>query len=241
MTHPCNREPTCARLAVLLAALALIPIVRAQPAKPAPDLIAAMRRFDALYRSGSSVARLEMTVTAGGRTRNVRMQAFTRGQDKALVVIEEPARDKGTANVLKQLGSEELHTLLKNAKALPVFHTRTAHLLARDDEGTYYFVDELRSEYGGNGYRVFAGQKGAMKELAMTNVVSDSAGEIFATKGGQLKIISTSAKGSDAGKTYWLKGGKKTELTMLEPTDNRYLIYRELGIYGSLGAVCDDL
>ncbi len=53
-------------------------------------------------------------------------------------------------------------------------------------------------------------------------------------------MISTAAKGTDAGKTFWIKGAKKTELTMLEPTDNRYLIYRELGIYGALGAVCDD-
>ena len=70
----------------------------------------------------------------------------------------------------------------------------------------------------------------------MTNVATDSAGEIFATKAGQLKLVA----GSD-GKATWIKGGKKTELTRLEPQENRYLIYRELGIYGSLGAICDDL
>jgi hypothetical protein len=74
-----------------------------------------------------------------------------------------------------------------------------------------------------------------MKEIAMTNVVSDSAGEIFVTRTGQLKIV------HDDGKAFWIKGGKKTELTMLEPIENRYLIYRDLGIYGPLGAVCDDL
>lgn len=70
----------------------------------------------------------------------------------------------------------------------------------------------------------------------MTNMVSDSAGEIYATKTGQLKIIADKDH-----KAFWIKGGKKTELTVLEPMDNRYLIYRDLGIYGSLGAVCDDL
>jgi hypothetical protein len=30
------------------------------------------------------------------------------------------------------------------------------------------------------------------------------------------------------------------ELTVVDTYDNRYLIYRELGIYGQLGAVCDD-
>ena len=70
----------------------------------------------------------------------------------------------------------------------------------------------------------------------MTNVATDSAGEIFATKAGQLKLVA----GTD-GMAYWAKGGKKIELTRLDPQDNRYLIYRELGIYGTLGAVCDDL
>jgi hypothetical protein len=76
-----------------------------------------------------------------------------------------------------------------------------------------------------------------MKEQAMTNVVSDSGGDIYATKSGSLKII-TDNKASTA---FWIKGGKKTELTVLVPADNRYLIYRGLGIYGSLGVVCDDL
>ena len=69
-----------------------------------------------------------------------------------------------------------------------------------------------------------------------TSLASDSAGEIFATKAGRLKIIT-----AKDGKAYWIKGGQKTELTVVEPVDNRYLIYRELGIYGQLGTVCDDL
>ncbi|HEY1555697.1 MAG TPA: hypothetical protein VGF94_12755 [Kofleriaceae bacterium] len=136
---------------------------------------------------------------------------------------------------LVQLNADEARTVFAHAVFWPPLWQRQAHLLARDDDGVYYFVDRLRDELGGNGYRVFVGQKGAMKEIAMTNVVSDSAGEIFVTKTGQLKIV------RDGDKGYWIRGGKKVELTMLEPTDNRYLIYRDLGIYGTLGAVCDDL
>jgi hypothetical protein len=143
---------------------------------------------------------------------------------------------KDGSRVLKQLNADEARTVIQHATFLPALWQRQAHLLARDDDGVYYYIDELREEYGGNGMRVFVGQKGAMKELAMTNVVADSAGEIYATKTGQLKIV----KGQD-GKALWIKAGKKTDLTLLEPTDNRYLIYRELGIYGQLGAVCDDL
>jgi len=143
---------------------------------------------------------------------------------------------KEGVRVLTQLNADEAKTVLAHATFWPPLWQRQTHLLARDDDGVYYFVDQLRDELGGNGYRVFIGVKGAMKELAMTNVISDSAGEIFATKTGQLKIVN----GED-GKGYWIKSGKKTELTVLEPVDNRYLIYRDLGIYGPLGAVCDDL
>jgi len=136
---------------------------------------------------------------------------------------------------LVQLNADEAKTFLGKATFLPPLWQRQSHVLLRDDDGVYYFVDMLRDEFGGNGYRVFVGPKGAMKELAMTNVATDSAGEIFATKSGQLKLVTKD------GKAFWIKGGKKTELTELEPAQNKYLIYRELGIYGSLGTVCDDL
>jgi hypothetical protein len=74
-----------------------------------------------------------------------------------------------------------------------------------------------------------------MKEIPLANVATDTAGEIFATKSGQLKLVA-----NEGSKAYWSKGGKKVELTIVDPWPNRYLIYRELGIYGALGTVCDD-
>jgi hypothetical protein len=126
--------------------------------------------------------------------------------------------------------------VFQRATFLPPLWQRQAHLLARDDDGTYWLVDRYREEFGGKGYRVFSGQKGTMKELSMTNVVSDSAGEIYKTKSGDLKIVTESG----TGKAYWKKGAEKTELITLDLWANRYLIYRELGIYGRLGVVCDD-
>ena len=138
---------------------------------------------------------------------------------------------------LTQLKADEAKAFFGKATFLPPFWERIAKFLARDDDGVYYFVDMLREEAGGNGYRVFIGQKGSMKEQAMTNVVADSGGEIYATKSGNLKIIAD----KKAETAFWIKGGKKTELTVLAPLENRYLIYRGLGIYGQLGVVCDDL
>jgi hypothetical protein len=137
---------------------------------------------------------------------------------------------------LKSLTVDEAKAVFARATFLPPLWQRQAHFLARDDEGNYFFVDRFREEHGGKGYRVFSGQKGAMKELAMTNVVSDSAGEIYATKSGDLRIVT---EGS-TGKAYWKKGQTKNELIVLDLWQNRYLIYRELGIYGRLGVLCDD-
>ncbi len=153
--------------------------------------------------------------------------------DKAHLVCKNHDRD-GARNLVL-LAGDEAATLFKKAKLYPVLWQREAHLLARDDDGIYYYVDNIRDELGGNGFRVFVGMKGAMKELPMTNIVRDSSGEIFATKTGQLKLVAGTGKS-----LYWIKGGKKSELTFVDIHADRYLIYRELGIYGQLGAVCDD-
>ncbi len=143
---------------------------------------------------------------------------------------------EGTDRLLTQLKPDEAQALFSSVKFYAQLWQRQAKFLARDEDGTYYYVDELRKENGGNGFRVYVGLKGAMKQLPMLNVVSDSAGDIYATKSGQLKIVAD--RGSVA---YWIKRGKKRALTVLDVSDNRYLIYRDLGIYGTLGAICDDL
>jgi len=153
--------------------------------------------------------------------------------DKATIACKNV--DHGSpARPLTRLAADEAHSLLAKAKVLSELHQRVPHLLARDDDGAYYYIDELRS---GNGYRLFIGLKGAMKEVPLTNIVSDSAGELFATKSGSIKV-----PGKHDAQTYWVKGDKKIELTtVLDLAKDHYLIYRELGIYGPLGAVCEDM
>lgn len=113
---------------------------------------------------------------------------------------------------------------------------RQAQALARDDSGNYYYVDRMRDEHGGKGHRIFAGPKGGLKELPMTNVVSDSVGEIYATKKGELRFV------TDPNKATWIKAGVKTELTIIPIEANISLIYSDLGVYdGSLGTPCDDI
>lgn len=130
---------------------------------------------------------------------------------------------------------DQAKKILNGGKFVKAPHNRMSHVLARDDDGVYYFVDRLEGSPA-RGFRVFAGPKGAMKELPMTNVVSDSAGEIFATKSGELKIITKTVDNTAS----WRKGKVRTDLTMLPIKLNAYLIARELGVYGRMGYVCDD-
>ena len=70
----------------------------AQEATP-PDVKMIVRRMDDLYRSKSSIALMELTVVKPRRTRTLRMRAWTRGEEKALIVIESPAREKGVTTL----------------------------------------------------------------------------------------------------------------------------------------------
>lgn len=112
-----------------------------------------------------------------------------------------------------------------------------AYSLARDDSGRYYYVDNVREPEHAKNFRLWAGMKGAMKLQKMTNVVSDSEGDIFSTKTGSLRLI------LDKHETSWVQHDKKTKLVYLDPSDNHIMIYSDLGVYTGepLGTPCDDL
>lgn len=64
-----------------------------------PDVDALLQHLDDLYRSKSSIARIEISVTTTRTTRNLRMRAWTRGEEEVLVLIEAPPREAGTATL----------------------------------------------------------------------------------------------------------------------------------------------
>jgi outer membrane lipoprotein-sorting protein len=84
--------------AALAASTFVVSVVHAQTPKP-PDVEALLTRLDDLYRSKSSIGRMEVVVTSPRSTRTMRMKAWTRGLDEALIVIESPAREEGTATL----------------------------------------------------------------------------------------------------------------------------------------------
>lgn len=63
------------------------------------DIDAAVKHFEDMYRSGSSISTAELIVVKPRRTRTMKMKMWTKGEEKALIVIVAPAREKGTATL----------------------------------------------------------------------------------------------------------------------------------------------
>ncbi|HEY1586860.1 MAG TPA: hypothetical protein VGH63_14300, partial [Polyangia bacterium] len=138
---------------------------------------------------------------------------------------------------LTQLVPAEATALVAGAKFYKPRWNHFAYSLARDNTGRYYYVDNVREPEHSKNFRLWAGMKGAMKPQKMTNVVSDSEGDIFSTKSGSLRLI------LDKHETTWMQNEKKVKLIFLEPSDNHIMIYTDLGVYTGepLGTPCDDL
>lgn len=169
-------------------------------------------------------------VLVSKRVRNLSGGTINKTADGKYTLACRADRDDALTLVAEPKAAE----LLRSAEFREPLEAHHAHLLARDENGIYYYVDKLAGD-GLQGVRVFVGKKGAMKPQAMTNIVADSAGEIYATKNGKLRIVAGSED-----KATWFKGKRPVSLLRLPLWENRYLIYRELGIYGRMGYVCDD-
>lgn len=139
---------------------------------------------------------------------------------------------------LTQLTGDKAKTVLDKYQFMTSTLVRTPHLLARDDHGVYYYVDKLRQRVGGKGYRLFVGRKGAMKEQTLIDISTDDAGEVFATKAGEMRITTN----HDGGKpdAVWSRGDKKEKLIPLDEFVNSPVIYAQLGIYTLTGTVCEN-
>ena len=142
---------------------------------------------------------------------------------------------------LSPLAEAELKKLLDTAALLPAPWTRRPDKLMRDDSGTYFLVDRLRTEdYNDRrDFRVFMGPRGKMKQLPLKDIVDDSEGTIFATKDGTLRLISSA--GSPKQILKWVVGTKETPLIEVPVEDNVRMIYLDLGPYSglTLGTPCD--
>ena len=65
----------------------------------APTAESLLKRFDEMYQSTGTSARIEIEITRPNKTRTMRMRTWSEGEDKALVIVDAPARDAGTATL----------------------------------------------------------------------------------------------------------------------------------------------
>jgi hypothetical protein len=146
--------------------------------------------------------------------------------------------------LFKPVSDARRRDILQNAKYEPALWQREAFGLARDDQGTYYYVDHKRKEFGGKDFRVFIGPRGRTKATKLLDVVDDSNGRIFATKSGKLRLILDFARDHGFRLTkahWWVAKKKKVELVILPISKNKQLIYKELGVYDAdyFGTPCE--
>jgi hypothetical protein len=138
---------------------------------------------------------------------------------------------------LPRLEQAPAAALLLSARYLPS-PMRTPHALLRDAKGAYYYVERGRAKGEERNFRLYVGPRGAMVLQKMVNVVSDSAGDLFTTKSGDLRLLVDREKSSE-----WVARGKRTPLRLVPIDENLRVIFTELGVYSGqrLGTPCDDL
>jgi outer membrane lipoprotein-sorting protein len=65
----------------------------------APDVDLLLRSYDDLYDSTGTTARVEISIVTPKKTRTLRLRLWGKGEDRALIVIDAPPRDAGTATL----------------------------------------------------------------------------------------------------------------------------------------------
>jgi hypothetical protein len=143
----------------------------------------------------------------------------------------------GRETTFTPLPEAESAAMVASGKFMRPRWKRQSYWLARDDKARYYYVDRAREPEGNKNFRLFVGPKGNLKQQRMTNAVSDSRGDIFSTKSGELRLITSGSEGT------WIQGKTKTTLTIVPIEENHVLVYGDLGVYTGekLGTPCDDL
>ena len=83
-----------------------------------PAAQALLEQFDEMYRSTGTAARIEIKIERPKKVRTMQMRSWSQGEDKALVVIDAPARDAGTATL--RVGSNLWNYLPKISRTIRV-------------------------------------------------------------------------------------------------------------------------
>ena len=88
---------------------------------------------------------------------------------------------------------------------------------------------------------MFVGKKGAMKQLPLADIASDSAGAGVLDQDAATCASSTRRRGDQDASGRGCEGEKRTSLTMLDVDLNSPVIFSELGVYKFMGTLCDNI
>lgn len=139
---------------------------------------------------------------------------------------------------LRALGPGAARRLLAEAELFAPPFRRVPQLLARDDQGAYYFVDAARDPASGGpaeppDYRLKVGRKGSLGPVPVSDALADPGGLVLVTASGRLV--------ERGGASEWVAGTARTPLTTLDLRDSAPFIYGQTGPYAGtrLGTPCD--
>lgn len=134
------------------------------------------------------------------------------------------------------LSNEEGAKLVLASKFVEGPFTRKPYALLRDRVGNYYYVDTSTLPNREKDFHVYVGQRGRMKRQQLTNALSDTAGELFTTKTGELRLSLDTEKGS-----FWQEKTAQRVLRVVPVNENLDVVFTELGVYSErLGNPCDE-
>lgn len=230
-------------------------------------------------RIGSSPTLTEETPTFHGDAKTLFLHGRANWQNKHLLdlagppgmywnfVREPDGRIRATCgkrNVpLQAVTDEAAKKLTASARFEPALKwNRIPVRLARDDEGTYYYVDAANPKHEQYvDHRVYIGKRGAVKAAVLKDVVSDPAGALYITNLGTLKFSTHQQADIALAKSVpqsseiratpyvvvrpdearWLSRGRTTILSIVPHKTEDELVYADLGAYTreKFGSPCD--
>jgi hypothetical protein len=139
---------------------------------------------------------------------------------------------------LRVLGAGAARRLLAGAEFLAPPFRRVPRLLARDEQGAYFFVDAARDAASGGpaeppDFRLRHGRKGSLGQVPVADAVADAGGLVLVTAGGRLV--------ERGGAAEWVAGAARLPLTTLDVQESAPFIYGAGGPYAGarLGTPCD--
>jgi hypothetical protein len=136
---------------------------------------------------------------------------------------------------LTPLSKESADRFLEKTEFQKKYWRRIPLMLARDEYGTYYFVDEDLYDKRPENIHVYSGWMGNMLMSKMHLVARDSVGSIFSTRSGDRRLI------MDQEMYSYVEDEVPRSLRMVPVSDNYSFIHGDLGVYTGKkrGTPCD--